>query len=61
MIDFEPIGEVAHSSTAFVGVSNYDNFMATVDEILLWVSASNRRWSDVSMFQDLEGEPTVDN
>jgi len=35
MIDFETIGEISDSSTAFICVSYDDDFVATVDEILV--------------------------
>jgi hypothetical protein len=43
MIYFETIGEISDSSTAFVRMGDDDDFVATVDEILLTVSSSTRR------------------
>jgi hypothetical protein len=33
MVDLEAIGEVVHSCTAFVGMSDYDDLVAAVDEL----------------------------
>jgi hypothetical protein len=61
MIYFETIGEISNSSTTFVCVRDYDDFVATVDEILLWVSFYNRRWKYSSIFRDLVRKLTVDS
>lgn len=34
VVDFESIGEVTHSRTACVGMCNYYDFMAAIDEFL---------------------------
>jgi len=34
MIDFEAVGQIAHSCSAFVGVCHDDDLVASVDEFL---------------------------
>ena len=36
VVDFETIGEVADACAALVGVCDYDDFVAAVDEFLVW-------------------------
>lgn len=39
MIDFKAISEISDSCAAFVGMGYDDDFVAAVDEILIWVSS----------------------
>lgn len=34
MVDFQPVGQVAHTTATLISMSNYYNFVATVDELL---------------------------